>query len=232
MGGNSLAREFPAALRLLAVVAGITCLLLMSGCTGLGRKPSQCDETASERAATGTPSMTAPAPTEEEPKRLPESDAGATATAPPALQGEQDKAIQETAPDRRVTKVEPAAVIPPAPAPVAPAPKRETGQGEKPVTPPLDLELLEKRLKETSAIGIFTKLALKNQVDDLLDKFRAFYQGHSTASLAQLRQAYEMLIMKVLAILQDDDPLLARDLLDSREAIWEVLTDPEQFATL
>src|SRR5580692_12216159 len=37
-----------------------------------------------------------------------------------------------------------------------------------PGVPPLDLGLLRQRLRETKAIGVFTKLSLKNQVDDLL----------------------------------------------------------------
>lgn len=148
---------------------------------------------------------------------------------------------QESEQSRDKVAITPATVMPVAPHPVAPkpkpvaVPKTTTEQAkvrveeEKP--PPLDLDLLEKRLRETSAIGIFTKLALKNQVDDLLDNFRAFYQGRSKVSLPQLRQNYEMLIMKVLALLQDSDPTLARDILDSREAIWKVLADPEQFAS-
>ncbi len=110
--------------------------------------------------------------------------------------------------------------------PEQPKKQKETAE------PPLDLDSLEQRLRETRAIGVFTKLALKNQVDDLLDKFRAFYQGRSDTSLAQLRQPFEMLIMKILALLQDSDPILARDLLESREAIWKVLSDREKFTSI
>jgi len=41
-------------------------------------------------------------------------------------------------------------------------------------TPALDLTGLEQRLRETHAIGLFTKLSLKNQVDDLLANSRIF----------------------------------------------------------
>jgi hypothetical protein len=102
----------------------------------------------------------------------------------------------------------------------------------KPETPPLDLKSLEKRLKETNAIGVFTKLALKNQVDDLLDQFRAFYQGRLKSTLAELRQAYDRLLLKVLALLQDADPPLAQAILASREAIWDILADPVKFSTV
>jgi hypothetical protein len=98
--------------------------------------------------------------------------------------------------------------------------------------PPLDLAALEKRLRETDAVGVFTKLTLKNQVDDLLDRFRAFYQGRLKGSLAQLRQPYDLLLMKTIAVVQDGDPGLASTIASSREAIWEVLVDREKFAAL
>jgi hypothetical protein len=97
---------------------------------------------------------------------------------------------------------------------------------------PLDLTSLEKRLKQTKAIGIFTKLALKNQVDDLLDQFRAFHDGKGDATLAELRESYDLLLLKVLSLLQDKDAKLARDLVASREAIWSILVDPAKFSTL
>jgi len=127
----------------------------------------------------------------------------------------------------------------PAKVPVSPVPAEQTRKKEsaapgtgKPGAPPLDLTTLETRLKETKAIGVFTKITLKNQVDDLLDQFRAYYQGRSKISLAELRQAYDMLLLKVLSLLQDGDPSLARMVVASREAIWGILADPAKFATL
>jgi hypothetical protein len=96
--------------------------------------------------------------------------------------------------------------------------------------PPLDLTALETRLKETKAIGVLTKIALKNQVDDLLDQFRAFYKGVARTTLADLRQPYDLLLIKVLSLLQDSDPALAAAIVASREAIWGILADPEKFA--
>lgn len=96
--------------------------------------------------------------------------------------------------------------------------------------PPLDLTALETRLKETKAIGVLTKIALKNQVDDLLDQFRAFYKGVARTTLADLRQPYDLLLIKVLSLLQDSDPSLAAAIVASREAIWGILADPEKFA--
>ncbi len=98
--------------------------------------------------------------------------------------------------------------------------------------PPLDIATLKTRLRETNAIGVFTKLALKNQVDDLLQQFRAHYLSGQKTSVAALRQPYDMLILKVLALIQDSDPSLAQTISGSREAIWGILADPVKFNSL
>jgi hypothetical protein len=193
--------------------------LLMAGCTG------------AERAAMRTPTPVDAPPT------------AAVAVAPAATPGNlpvasaSDQNALKAAPPvaRQSTKVSPVsapAMLPP----VRPPSKKADAVASpaKPAAgpPPLDLALLEKRLRETQAIGVFTKIALKNQVDDLLNKFRAYYQGRTKASLAELRQPYEMLLLKVLSVLQDGDPALARSIVASREVIWGVLVDPNKFATI
>lgn len=90
---------------------------------------------------------------------------------------------------------------------------------------------LKTRLRETNGIGLFTKLALKNQVDDLLQQFRTQYLS-GAKSVASLRQPYDMLVLKVLAIVQDSDPPLAHSISASREAIWGILADPEKFNSI
>jgi hypothetical protein len=97
---------------------------------------------------------------------------------------------------------------------------------------PLDLIALKEQLKATKAIGVFTKISLKNQVDDLMNKFRDYYQGKSKTTMPELRRSYDLLIMKVLSLLQDDDKKLASEVVSSREAIWALLSDPKKFATL
>jgi hypothetical protein len=101
-----------------------------------------------------------------------------------------------------------------------------------PRAPTLDLTSLEKRLRDTGAIGVFTKLSLKNQVDDLVEQFRAFHQGSNKSRLPKLRQEYDLLVLKVMSLLQDGDPALARDVSASREALWDVLVDPIKFRNL
>jgi len=46
------------------------------------------------------------------------------------------------------------------------------------------------------------------------------HQGHAKIPLPELRQRYDGLVLKVLALLQDGDPPLATAILSSREAIW------------
>jgi len=99
----------------------------------------------------------------------------------------------------------------------------------QPAAAPLDLKSLEARLRQTKAIGVLTKLSLKNQVDDLVDGFRAYHKRQGTATLANLRRNYDMLFLKVLSLLQDSDPSLARDIVKSRTAIWGILEDPRKF---
>ncbi len=102
----------------------------------------------------------------------------------------------------------------------------------QPAAPALDLNSLEQRLRDTHAIGVFTKLSLKNQVDDLLAAFRAFHNKQPGKSLMQLRQQYDVLLLKVLSLLQDGDPSLAAAISSSREAIWGILTDPQKFSKI
>jgi hypothetical protein len=120
---------------------------------------------------------------------------------------------------------------PPAAAPKAPpkAPAQTPVAAKPAAPPPLDLTSLEKRLKDTSAIGVLTKLSLKNQVDDLVGRFKTFHAGQRPPTLTDLRPAFDLLLMKVLSLLQDKDEALARDIDTSRDAIWGVLADHEKF---
>lgn len=152
-------------------------------------------------------------------------EASAKETAAPAPAPPSPSAAKAAAPSAKApakVSAPPPAIEPPrksdAPAPVARA-----------AEPPLDVAALKERLRETNAIGMFTKLALKNQVDDLLQQFRAQHLNGQKTNVAALRQAYDMLVLKVLALIQDSDPSLARTIAGSREAIWGILADPVKF---
>ena len=229
-------------------IASVSTLLLLVGCTherGAARPPGP-------QAAT-TPSTPAPPPLDNSPAssapeappssppsaavppvNLPETIPAPDAAAAPALPktGSQAGAARSSPSSRRTSQPEIASTsaaaeaIHPSSPPVVPPRTAITA------TPALDLTGLEQRLRDTRAIGLFTKLSLKNQVDDLLAQFRSFYNGNSKASLAELRQKFELLLLKVVTLLQDDDPSLATAVSSSREAIWGVLSDPKKFASI
>jgi hypothetical protein len=144
--------------------------------------------------------------------------------------------VVATRPGAPQPAVEPPAPATPQPAPAAtPAPGTSTpapqAARKAAAAPALDLNALEAQLRSTKAIGLFTKITLKNQVDDLLDQFREFYKGKAKLTMKDLRRSYDLLMMKVLSLLQDGDQQLASAIMSSREAIWGVLADPKKFAT-
>ena len=150
-----------------------------------------------------------------------------TKPAPPAPAAPKAAPAKPVSPPAAAPKAAPAKPAPPASsAPKAAAPRAT------PASPSLDLTALKERLKATKAIGLMTKLTLKNQVDDLLDRFRGHYAGKDSVTMQQLRQSYDLLMMKVLSLLQDKDQMLASDIVASREVIWGLLADPRKFAAL
>jgi hypothetical protein len=118
---------------------------------------------------------------------------------------------------------------PPVKAVIAAAPVRKAELPPPAAAPTLDVASLKSRLRDTKAIGVFSKLALKNQMDDVLEQFRAAYNTGQTTAPVALRQPYDLLVLKVLALLQEGDPALARSIAGSREAIWGILSDAAQF---
>jgi len=135
-------------------------------------------------------------------------------------------------PARAAVKPPPVKPVPPpvlkGAAPIAPA---VAASRVAAAAPTLDLDALKARLRATKAIGVFTKLSLKNKVDDLMKQFTEHYQGKKPP-LAELRLSYDLLMMKVLSLLQDSDQALAAEVVSSREAIWALLADEKKFFAL
>lgn len=231
-----------------ARIVGLLFFLLTAGCAGLVREPPQTGATQSGAVAV-EPMVPSPAPSiavepvahppapsvAAEPVVRPATPSVAVA---PVVHPATPSITRST--DQSVAKADSPGDKTPAKVPVSPVPAEQIGKkesaapiiGKQEASPPLDLASLKNRLRETKAIGVFTKIALKNQVDDLLNQFRAYYQGRARVTLAQLRQSYDLLLLKVLSLLQDGDQLLARAIMASRDAIWGILADPAKFATL
>jgi len=168
--------------------------------------------------------VNAPPPAPAPPAVVPRAPAASPPVAKAAAPGLPAATAQTQVPG---TKVVPkaATAVPAAPRPAAALPLAAA----PPPAAPLDFKSLGTRLRQTRAIGVMTKLSLKNEADDLLAAFRAYHSGHGKATLAELRRSYDMLLLKVLTLLQDSDPPLARDIVQSRAAIWGILSDPRKF---
>ncbi len=205
---------------------GLLFLLLLSGCAGVEREQSQLGATQAE--------VVADAPT-----------TAGEPLAPPATPPVAAEPVVRPAPppmprstDASVTKTDSPSIKPAVQAPVTavltgqPQKKESTAPSVGQQQASLDMAALEKRLRETKAIGVFTKITLKNQVDELMNKFQGFHQGRVKTTLAELRQDYDRLLLKVLALLQDGDQQLASAIVASRAAIWGILVDPAKFSTL
>lgn len=187
--------------------------------------------TKPQEPAAAKPTAASPAPSEAAPAGEPATapvPSGATRAAKPATTPAPNgatpapTAAPKTAPPVAKTTTPP--VRPPKPAAAAVVAST--------VAAPLDLTALKEKLKATKAIGVFTKISLKNQVDDLMKQFSDYYQGKGKSTMPELRRAYDLLLMKVLSLLQDSDQKLASEVVSSREAIWALLSDPKKFATL
>jgi hypothetical protein len=202
------------AMNALARIGAVVGVLLSTGCAGIERAPQP--EALPQALPEAMPVIV-------EPK---------VAAVPPA----QAKAPERTSTTNTATQPSraPSASADPGAAKAAAAPPKLAVKppATQSAAAPLDLKSLETRLKETQAIGVFTKLTLKNQIDELLNQFRAFYQGNLKTSLADLRRSYDMLVLKVLVLLQDADPPLASAIAASREAIWGILSNPAKFAAV
>lgn len=224
-------------------IALVPILLIVAACVHKDIRPPEASAKPAEApTAAASGAVTNPAPPEPtqtassapapdaKPSSAPAAGAGAGSAPAPAQTrspSSRSNAPVAKAPASAAPTLPPAAAVPNTAVPAS-APSQTAAV----TAPALDLKTLEQRLRDTHAIGVFTKLSLKNQVDDLLAQFKTFYGGHSQTTLAQLRQKYEALLMKVVSVLQDDDPQLASAVSSSREAIWNVLADPKSFANI
>jgi len=231
------------------LIATLLAVATLSGCAQTqpqsnSQSPApQPTQQSTPQASDGAPSSEAPPPAvvPDAPSAA-RSNAGAAdaGKVPPGAQPAAPKASASTERPKPVpTPPNPARASAAAPPPATTSPPAQPSPPIAPATPvqppaapTLDLASMTQRLRDTNAIGVFTKLSLKNQVDDLLEQFRGFYNGQVKVPLPELRQRYELLLLKVVSLLQDADPTLANAITSSREAIWNILADPREFAKI
>lgn len=197
----------------LAVALSTGCTIVHTRAPGAAVElPSPTPEAVVLAEPRETITLPRPVPLEATPAALPAEDKPAPAAKAPLAEKPTEKAAAPV-------PVAMATPPKPVPAPVAaPVPAA-----------PLDLDALRARLKETAAIGLMAKIELRSQVDALVDRFRAHHAGGPSSAIDALRQSFNALVQKVLALIRDGDPALAAMLARSREAIWGVLEDPVKF---
>lgn len=204
--------------RLVALLA-----LAAAGCAGMNESP-RGEPVPAESPAAGAPLVATPSAI------AVDIEAAPVVASPPA-EVELPASAVLPPPVLAPAKAAPAAV--PVPVPKAPPRKQDDPvaviEPVAPLAPLLDVAALRARLRDTAAIGVLAKISLSKQVDELLESFRTHYGGAQKTSLAALRKPYDELVMKVLDMLQERDPSLARSISNSREAIWQILADRERF---
>ena len=211
---------------------GLWCLVAV-GCAQVTNEPREEAIQTAEAAPVGTiPPAAEEAAAPELPSPVPVADVTDTTDSiddlPPAIE-----------PDRVPSTVSPGDIALEAAEPVV-APEPSTIQEFEPAldlvpslvaspTETLDFSSLVARLRKTKAIGLRTKVAVKNESDELLDQFRAYHTQDGIVTLLDLRRSYDSLFLRLHSLLEDADPPLAHDIDTSQAAIWELLADPTQF---
>jgi hypothetical protein len=96
----------------------------------------------------------------------------------------------------------------------------------------LDLDALIKGLTKTRAIGLFSKLSDKGEAEELMKAVSSYHEAGGNPTLEQLRERYDLLVNKVLVMLQGKDEPLAQSISGARELLWTDVSDPVRFARL
>lgn len=219
---------------------------LTAGCAGLNPGQHAADGPSLPVVAAPPVEATAAASVPAQPAPLPgPADAVAepapAAKAEPNAESKAEPQAHDTKPAERRAKagaaMQPRAKVETKSAPavaVVPEPIKAAlpAAAETRAEPTLNVAELTSGLRETHAIGALTKLALKNQMDDLLRQFRTTHQSGQKPQAAGLRQPFDALVGKVLSLLKPGDPVLARKIENSREGIWNILADPEKFKSV
>ena len=87
----------------------------------------------------------------------------------------------------------------------------------------VSMEVLKQRLKNSNAIGMFSKLEIRSDIVGLADDIHRYRtQGVLESRLGEVRNDFDGLIVKIVKMLEAD-PVLSRDIYAGRESIWSSL---------
>ena len=92
-----------------------------------------------------------------------------------------------------------------------------------------DLKMLVGLLKKTRAVGLLTKNRLRIDIKTLISRLEAAHNGTGPFTLAEIQEQYDVLLMKIAAMLQDKDIFLHQKLCNAWDSLWADLKDPDKF---
>lgn len=95
-----------------------------------------------------------------------------------------------------------------------------------------DLDSIISKVTSSKALGFFTKLSLKKDIDAFLDNVKNYHEGRSELTLDQLHERYDALVHNLITLIQEKDEDLLKSIDDGRDKLWALLSDEKKFATL
>jgi hypothetical protein len=96
----------------------------------------------------------------------------------------------------------------------------------------IDLDALVDRVSHSKHLGFLTKISLRQDVDRLLESIRKYHSGAGEGSLEKARERYDIMVHKLIILLQDKDKELTKSIDDGREKLWAILSDEKKFADI
>jgi len=114
----------------------------------------------------------------------------------------------------------------------APPPAQATAQPAGAASDSYDYSALVDGISKSKQLGLMTKLSIRKDANGFLKSMGAFHDGKSDLTLDQLHEQYDVMVTKLLVLVQDKDQALAADINDARDDLWATLSDAEKFAKL
>lgn len=108
---------------------------------------------------------------------------------------------------------------------------QQSGSDDSDAGDDFDLEALVDRISHSKALGFLTKLSLKLDIDGFLKMVQEYHdKGGAEDSLEQLHERYDVMVHKLVVLLQDEDEELVKSIDEGRDKLWVMLADAKKFA--
>lgn len=95
-----------------------------------------------------------------------------------------------------------------------------------------DLGTLETKIRNTDAIDLFSKVSLKYEISSLIDEMARSHETKNAAGFTKQRARFEKLVDRMVIMLRKGDLSFAKEVEDSREALWKILNSPEKLLAI